>query len=372
MKPLKLVFDANPMAYSKKSGIGYYTQNLIISLAEQYPQEVELIGYYFNFLGRKNPHLPQYPNLSYRPIRWFPGTGVYYLRRLGINPPLKGFVSDKPDALFFPNFLTLPYSLSVPTVLTIHDVAYLERPEYIHPRDRKILREYVPLSIDQADMVMTVSQFTRDKVQTYYNVEKQHIGLTPVAPPDPIPATENPIDKSYILFVGNIEPRKNIHGLLNAYSLLSQELRERYRLVLAGNMNHPEIAQHIHDLQEQGYDIQITGYISDQEKANLYTHCSLFVLPSYYEGFGMPILEAMSYGAPTLVSDLEVFREITFGKSHFCKPSSAEDIADNITCIVTDKEYSQHLREQGYWVVDQYQWSQIAQDFFQSIQRIIH
>lgn len=372
MKPLTLVFDANPIAYSKKSGIGYYTQNLITALAQQYPQDIQIIGYYFNFLGRKNPDLPQYNNLSYRSIQWFPGTGVYYLRRMGINPPLKWFVSDKPDALFFPNFLTLPYSLSVPTLVTIHDLAYLERPEYVNSRDARLLKEYVPLSVDQADIIMTVSRFTRDKVQTYYNLDQKDMELTPVAPPEPIPATENPIDKPYVLFVGNIEPRKNIHGLLKAYTKLSQELRAKYRLVLAGNSTHQEINHHIQCLQEQGYDIQTTGYISDQEKANLYTHCSLFVLPSYYEGFGMPILEAMSYGAPTLVSDLEVFREITFGKSHFCKSSSAEDIADNIACIVTDKEYSQHLREQGYWVVDQYQWSQIAQDFFQSIQRIIH
>jgi alpha-1,3-rhamnosyl/mannosyltransferase len=109
-----------------------------------------------------------------------------------------------------------------------------------------------------------------------------------------------------------MEPRKNIVSLLDAYTLLSEEARHTYSLVLAGKIDwkYQETKAKLESLQASGYDIHYLGYVDDEQQAALYQGASLFVLPSHYEGFGMQILETLSYGVPCAVSDIPVFHEV--------------------------------------------------------------
>src|SRR6185369_9969683 len=155
----------------------------------------------------------------------------------------------------------------------------------------------------------------------HYGVPEDKILVThiPALPVAPLPEAERKaelqklgLSKPFILFVGTIDPRKNVIGLIDAYRALPKKLRDEYSLVIVGRIeiNTDAELSAIKSARQEGYDVVHAGYVSDQTKHALYHSASLFVSASKYEGFGMPLLEAMSYGIPCAFINIPAFTEI--------------------------------------------------------------
>jgi glycosyltransferase involved in cell wall biosynthesis len=155
------------------------------------------------------------------------------------------------------------------------------------------------------------------------------------------------IQGKYILFVGSIEPRKNIQNLVEAYTKLPMFIKDTYSLVLAGGKGwkDEQILASIKDAQNNGNKIIQTGYITEAEKDALYKDASLFVLPSHYEGFGMPIYEAMQYKIPIVASNIPVFNEIAGDSITYFDKDSVGDIANVMEKIISSKSLQKNRLE---------------------------
>jgi alpha-1,3-rhamnosyl/mannosyltransferase len=320
-KKLRILFDANPLI-TQRTGVGHYTARLVENLAAEGKDDIELIGYYYNFFGRKKtPLSPVSNNLRYRPILCIPGPLVNLLRRFGIEIPVELLTLTRADFVLYPNFLSHPSLFKTPSAPVIHDIAYLDFPQFGSDKAVRDLTRFVPKTLKRAKFVITVSEFSKKRITETYHLPENKV-ITTFIPPQP-PLLLQPerrielleaqnITKPYIFFIGTMEPRKNIVSLLDAYTLLSEEARHTYSLVLAGKIDwkYQETKAKLESLQASGYDIHYLGYVDDEQQAALYQGASLFVLPSHYEGFGMQILETLSYGVPCAVSDIPVFHEV--------------------------------------------------------------
>lgn len=378
MRPLRIIFDASPMLVNR-TGIAYYTEQLATSLAEQYPNEIELVGFYYNFLGRKSTkHFPRRKNLRYKGVNFLPGKIVYQLRRWGIEVPVEYLAKTSGDFILYPNFLSYPSFNRTPSAPVIHDLTYLDLPQYVAHKNRQDLERFVPKAIERSNFVITVSDFTKQRVRTIYNTPKENIVVTPIPPSEPRIFTEKKragllkkqgVNKPYILFLGTVEPRKNLIGLMEAYTLLPEEIRREHSLVIAGMVGwncEAELAK-IKDLQERGYDIKQIGYVDEPTRAALYAGARLFVSASSYEGFGMPVLEAMSYGTPVAASNIPVFREVAGDSAIYFDQAEATTIARTLSKLLSDPKQLEKLGNQGKRRAHAMHWDEIAKQVYDRI-----
>jgi glycosyltransferase involved in cell wall biosynthesis len=372
---LRVAFDANPLL-ATKTGVGYYTERLVAQLASQYHGRIELIGFYFDFLGRKDTaNLPHADNISYRPIRFTPDKVVHQLLRRGVRPSFEFFVPDQVDFILFNNFWGYASKRGTPSAPVVHDLAYLDLSEYVSKKNRKDLARMIPEQIKRSDFVITVSEFSKQRLVEAYDIAPKNVLVTPIPPPEPYKPkgtsklTALGITKPFILFVGTVEPRKNIVTLVDAYEQLPQKIREHYQLVIAGRVGwncEAEIAR-LEKAKQQGLQVLHLGYVDDDAKAELYQKTALFVSASRYEGFGMPVLEAMSYGAPCAVSDIPVFREVASEVAVFFDPQRAGDIAQTITKVLDDPERPAAMQRASAKQAATLQWPKVAQSVFDAI-----
>ena len=367
MPKRRVLYDAGPMLDGRKSGVGYYVGHLITSLQAAYGDRLELTGYYFNFLGRHGDKTAGFRQLHLHNIRLVPGKLLSLSRRMGFQPWLECFFSKSSDAVLFTNYVALPLLRRRKVVLVIYDLSFLDVPEYTQTRNLSYLRRFCPPSIRRADTIITISEFTKQRLQHYFPELHAQIVVTPVPPLDEpvhVAALSQRLldlgvkDKSYILCVGTLEPRKNLENLMTAYARLPAEVRNRYSLVLAGGKGWKDqpILDAIVKHRAGGLNIIQTGYVSDDEKAALYSHAAAFVQPSHYEGFGMPILEAMQHGLPVAVSDIPVFHEVAGNGALYFDKDDPADIADKLHTLLTDGTAAARLVGQAAKQLKTFSW----------------
>ncbi len=379
-KLIKILFDANPLAAGGKSGVGYYTYYLVQSLADAYPDKLQLTGHYYNFLAsKKNVDLPTGTNVVYKSSRLWPGKATNLLRRLGAELPFELLIKQRGDVLLFPNFLNLPSLFSEPIVTVIHDLGYLDHPEFVSSRNLRDLQTLVPKTINRSRLIIVNSRFTKERVQQTYGLSDNELLLTPIPPlkVNKLPANQAAslaqklgIERNFILFIGNLEPRKNLSSLIEAYVRLDERLRSEFSLVLAGGRGwkNEQLSARISELQAADYNIITPGYITDDEKAALYQRATAVILPSYYEGFGMPILEAYSYGVAMAVSDIEVLREVAQNGAVFFDPADVDDIKNKISSLLESRRLRTKLIKAQPAVVAKYSWTETAHQLYRAFE----
>jgi glycosyltransferase involved in cell wall biosynthesis len=375
---LRVLFDAGPIVNSQKSGVGYYTYQLIEALASNFPNELELVGHYFNFLGRKKPVLPTGPNIRYKSSRLLPGKVLSVLRRIGLQLPFDLLIKTRGDIVLFPNFASLPLLQSAKKAVVIHDLCFEDYPNYLQRPNREFLKKFVPRSVREADLVITISSSTEKAMQKHYGINKDKVLITPIPPAKPYKAkVAKPkgllLPKKFILFVSTLEPRKNYINLVWAYAKLPPSLKAEYGLVLAGGIgwDTEEPMAEINQLQEAGEKIIVTGYISESDRAYLYQNASLLVSPSHYEGFGMPLLEAMSYGVPVAASNIAVFHEVAGDAAVYFDKDSLEDIASKIETILSGNETRDKLLRNADNQLKKYNWTKVAATVKQEFSKLL-
>jgi glycosyltransferase involved in cell wall biosynthesis len=176
------------------------------------------------------------------------------------------------------------------------------------------------------------------------------------------------ITGNYLLFFGTLEPRKNLIGLMHAYEKLPPNLRNQYSLVIGGGKGWKdgEILESLDRLKQSGANIIQTGYVSDEERAALYMQATLYVMPSYYEGFGMQLLEGMTYRVPMVVSDIPVLREVAGEAAAYCGTDSSS-IASTLENILANPSRRKKLVLAGDKRLADFSWSDVAKDVYSHI-----
>lgn len=381
MDKLRVLFEAGPMVDKHKTGVGYFVDYLIQSLAKT--NSVNLTGYYFDFLGKNKTPTPNLKNTRFERISLIPGKTLSITRRLGWQPPLGFFTrTSHYDVTLFTNYVSLPTSPSSKVALIVYDLGFIDHPDFTEQKNLTYLESFSTKSIRSADLIITISEFTKKRIKELFPHITCPIIVTPIPPVSPPPyplEKESSILKKfslnrhkYILYLGTIEPRKNLKNLIIAYSLLPEKIRSTHPLVLAGGKGwkDEEIRQAISEYQSKGYNIITTGYITDEEKAVLYNNTACFTLPSHYEGFGMPILEAMQYSAPVAISDIPVFHEVAGQAAVYFNQDDPDSIAREISRLIDDTKLRQKLAKQQVKELTKYSWESNANlvvDAFQAL-----
>jgi alpha-1,3-rhamnosyl/mannosyltransferase len=379
---LKILFDANPIV-ARRTGVGYYTAGVIQALADQYP-DMELVGYYYNFLGRKpRPSEPTAPNIVYKPIYAFPGPAVNLLRRLHILLPVELLTFTKADFIFYPNFLGLASLFKTPSANVVHDLTYVDLPEYVARKNLSDLQHFIPDNIRRANFLVTVSAFGKRRMHEELGVADHAILVTPIppSPPKQLPKRELEhilrdelhIPGKYFLTLSTVEPRKNVLGMFDAFLGLPEALQKEYTLVVTGAIGwncEAEVAR-LAELKKSGKNVVHLGYVTDVQKAALYQDATFYTSASHYEGFGMTPLEAMSYGTPCALSDIPVFKEVAGNAVLYFDKDKPEAIAAAWQRLLRDAELRKRLGTAGQRQAASFKWSDVAESLYNRITKTL-
>lgn len=357
----------------KRSGIGTYTYELARRLERQ--KGLEFCGNLFNFLGR-NDNFNSLKGISMpiRESRIFP-YGVY--RRIWNLFPIsyqRLFPGGADLSVFF-NYI-VPPRISGRVISTIHDMTWLRFPETMDKKNYRRLKQGMRYSIERSDRILTISQFSKEEIVNLLGVPEERISVIPCAPSLAEETAEFGrcaekfgICGPYLLYVGTIEPRKNLLHLMGAYVRLKREQGIPHQLVLAGGRGWK--AEEICRQAEDTPGVVLTGYLSGEEKNALYQNAAAFIFPSLYEGFGIPPLEAMTFGCPVVCSNAASLPEVTGGAARLVDPLDEADIAQGIWDVLSDSAYAARLRRLGAVQAKNYTWQASAERFAEVCRQVL-
>ncbi len=308
--------------------------------------------------------------------RWIPER--FQVRQVSANPysrlgwDLGRLIrADKPDLIHVQ--YTSPLRTGVPTVVTVHDVSFLEHPEYFTVARRSQLWLTVRRSVKNAARILTVSEFSRDAILRAYDIPPEKVRVVPNAanPEFRVVGRERArkeaearlrCDAPFVLSVGDLQPRKNQIGLIAAFSkLLTDHPHLKHHLVLTGKETWftPKV---IEAARSCGFAsrIHFTGFVSDAELLELYNACDCFVFPSFYEGFGLPILEAMACGRAVACSNTSSMPEVADGAGLLFDPHQTGEITRAMKDILLDSELRGRLERLGLQRAAGFTWKKSA------------
>ena len=332
LKRLRIFVDAQPLL-REKSGVGYYLANLLNLIARiDNLNHFHLVAFSFSL---KTFQFHFGLNFTQTIIRIIPRKVYLMLLENHLLLPIELF-SGFHDVYFFDNFISFPvFHGGIITV--IHDLTFIKYPEFVEEKNLKHLQKLVPPSIKRSNILIAVSEtIKRELLETFSLADSRVIVIQPcvnfirpeIHPKDELVFLKKHKFQKFILFLGNMEPRKNLHRLIKAYKLLASEIQKEYPLVIAGGVGWRNDA--IMSEMPGRKNIIYVGYVTGIEKEILYQHATLFVFPSIYEGFGMPLIEAMDHNIPVVTSKISCLPEVAGDAGIYIDPYDEEDIADGI------------------------------------------
>ncbi|HSW91231.1 MAG TPA: glycosyltransferase family 1 protein [Candidatus Saccharimonadales bacterium] len=371
---MKLLVEASVLEQDRPSGVNYLASGLVAELEKMQSSDFRLGYFWLNFLRRKSPINSSVRAAATRgdlqqvwaiPQRIYAKLVYYH-----IAPPLP---IQKADWLFYPNFYLWPSIGKHKKAVLIHDLCYLRYPEYVEDKNRAFLSRVATTSIKKADLIVVDSEFIASELVELTNTPRKNIHIlgVPVDATDFDPSLDKGpghlaerynVIKQYILSFGTLEPRKNLECLVGAYCALAPEIREKYSLVLAGKWGWKieNLRALIEQKQAEGYDIITPGYIDHGDRATFYRNASFYAITTHYEGFGMPLLEALHCGIPTVAVDIPVLREVG-GDACLWAEKNTADVSAKLTELISNTDLAHTFTEIGPSQADTYSWKASAQ-----------
>lgn len=354
-RPLVILVDATPLC-RKIDGVGRYTRELIDQFADSFPNyTIILIGFLDDSL--EAPDLLDHPNIRFVKLPFIRKIYSFLYSRF-VRIPVNWLVPHS-DLFISTNFTRFPYITNRPSLIAVHDLAYIRYPETIERRNLKYLGKHVPLTIRESSAVIATSEFAKREMEELFPDHSEIFTVSNginLKAWHPAPSKRN----DYILAVGTLEPRKNLGTLLQAYNLLPLPIQKKHPLIIVGKKGWGETQT------EENEHISYTGYVDDRRLLNLYQQATLFVSPSLYEGFGLPLLEALSTSTPVACSDIPPFRDIARNHAVYFNPNSATDIKDILLDTLSKKVTAVQKSE-----IDKYSWRNSAGSLDAAIRAVL-
>lgn len=280
---------------------------------------------------------------------------------------------DKLDVFWGPTH-RLPKFLpsSMACVVTIHDLVWRHAGDTMRPLSRIMEKVLMPQAIKLADLVVADSLSTRNAVEDEFAKARERLrvvypGVTRL--PEPVDESRLQkfgIDRPYFLFVGTLEPRKNLERLLQAYASLSHDERDSALLVIAGGTGWGKVnPTAIIDQLGLNDNVRLTGYVTDEDLATLYARARFLAMPSIYEGFGFPVLEAMIYGVPVLTSTSSSLPEVAGKAGLLVDPLDVASIANGLHQLIGDDSLRNELARHSLDNAARFDWTTAATNLLQ-------
>jgi glycosyltransferase involved in cell wall biosynthesis len=344
-------------------GIGTYIRNLLRELAK-----IDRTSQYVLFTRPEDVSISASLGDNFRAVPV--GSGHYSVAEQ-ISIPLAAR-RERVDLLHAPHYV-LPALTTARTVVTIHDCIHLMFPEYLRNRLRYMFaRASLYTAAHKSDRIFTVSEQSKRDILKFFNVPPEKIVVTPNAIDDRFrawPSEEHVVNTreryqlshSYLLYVGNIKPHKNLERLIEAFHLVRQQGRSELELIIIGDeiskLQSLRRAVHKHDIHRY---VRFLGYVPDKTLAVLYRLASVFVFPSLYEGFGLPPLEAMASGTPVVTSNVSSLPEVVGDAAILVDPYDPQAIAEGILAVLRSTHLRNELTKRGLERVQHYSWARSA------------
>ena len=378
--PLPVLLDAGP-AVHQRAGLSRYTQQLAASLNRDCADDIVLTLFYNRHSNHQLPatlrSLPA-QSLTLGQYAWRLSVLASQISRFPYLP-MRGLLRGQ--CLYHATEHLLP-RLSLPTVMTVHDLIFERFPQHHKLTNRAFLRVGMPLFVRAASHIIAVSRHTAHDLTTFYQVPDEKISVVyegvdahfrpPAAHQSATIHAKYSPDRPYLLMLGTLEPRKN-HSL--ALSALAQLKQEGYphRLIIGGGKGW--LFEPISALVKTlglSQDVDFAGYIPDSDLPGLYAAADALLLPSEYEGFGLPLLEAMACGAPVVSSHASSLPELAGDAALLIDPGNAAELVAAIRQILDDPDLSATLRARGLLRASEFTWQATARHTAQLYVEVAH
>lgn len=363
-----------------------YTLNLLKNLLELDKKNKYVL--FFNSWNAPRINfrwLEKYPNVALKKFR-LPNKLLNFLFWYFNWPKIDKMIGGA-DIFFMPNIIFGSVSRRTKLVITIHDLSFERYPETFSFK-RRLWHGFInPKKIcRRADKIIAVSDSTKSDLVSPYGLNQEKIAVIHSGIPEIFKVISRNDGKlleikgrhnlpyKFILYLGTIEPRKNIVGIIRAYNRLreinSGELN-KYKLVIAGSRGWKD-EKIFSEIKKSpfGEDIIIHGFIGSEEKPYFYNLASLFVYPSFFEGFGFPPLEAMACGVPVIASNTSSLPEIAGSAGILIDPDKPDEIYQAMREILLNKELREKLREKGLEQAKKFNWKKTAEEFLGSMNKL--
>ena len=388
MRKKKIYFECSALVADHFSGVGHYVKGIAqawdnyIALPEhsllQSQQKSRFNTVLFASKNRMN-RLTKFriEHMTKKSIL-LPARIIHKLLDKGVLPPLDLWFGR--GTYFFTNFSRYPLFKSK-SATVIYDISYEIVPQYADANNARYLSKIVRQAVSKSDLIITISNYTKKELVDFYNLNPKNVivAYPAVDRSHFYKRSEWEIDKvkrkyslpdNYILFVGNIEPRKNISLLIDAYTKLPKEYSDKHPLLLVGANGwlSEKIFEKLDKAEKNGYKIiRPNSYVDDSDIPAVYSGAFMLVYPSHYEGFGMPPLEAMSCGVPVVVSDNTSLPEVVGEAGILVKSTDQKGILDAMVKIMSEDSLRKSLIQKGYEQTKKFSWDASAQKIYKAL-----
>jgi len=367
----RIGIDYTPAA-RQRAGIGRYTRELVTALLTlASPHQYTL----FAATGGLKPGAWNLkPETGVR-LRTVPLTDEWLARfwhRLRLPIPVE-VITGPLDVFYSPDFVLPPTRRTTRTLLTIHDLSFLYYADHFVPRLVHYLNQVVPRSVARADRVLADSEATRADLIAHLGmppekVEVLYCGVAPRFRPQPEPGEAERIraryglgERPYVLSVGTLQPRKNYTRLIHAFSRLTNQLTIRLpiQLLIAGGRGwlYQEVFA---EAEKYGDHVRVLGFVDEADLPALYRNAALFAFPSLYEGFGLPVLEAMACGVPVVSSNVSSLPEVAGDAALLVDPLDTGGLTEAMARVLEDTNLRQSMVARGFSQAARFTWERAA------------
>ncbi len=360
---MKIAIDARGVNLYKGTGIGTYTEALIKNLLK-IDNENQYILYWcgneYKDFKKDNSEiiLSSKKHQRFFEANYFP----YYNHK------------EKIDLYHVPqNGLGLEHSLGKNNICTIHDLIPYLMPETVGKGYLKSFLRKIPQVIEKSTKIITVSQYSKEDIIRFFPwYPEKDIYVIPLAAKEIFKPQEKSycsrklyelfnIDKPYILYLGGFSPRKNVRGVINSFKKIYKSLNNDHYLIIGGALRDEGESLYKEVMESPIKDkVKFLGYLDEEQLPYLYSNCSVFIYPSFYEGFGLPPLEAMSCGAPVIASNTTSIPEVIGDSGIMVNPNKADELSEAIVKVVNDPELRLSLSKKGLERSHLFSWSNTA------------
>lgn len=364
---MRIAIDLIPIT-GKEAGLQRYAQQLVKGLAE---------------FDKKNDYILLLNEKAY---------DFFYVKQSNFKnikvktPPKIHFFWEQvylPLHTLFKNFDILHFPVSAPpyfqfsslkTIVTMHDLTFIIYPETMTKISRLYWTFFMKRGVKTAKKIIADSKSTKDDLIKHYNIPEEKVKVIHAALTRNFSTSleasnfqsvkdEYGLPEKYLLYVGTLEPRKNVRRLVQAFHKAKSKKRFIHKLVITGKKGwlFSEIFETVEKLR-LGSEVIFTGFVPDEDLPGIYSGAEIFVFPSLYEGFGLPPLEAMSYGVPVLVSNSSSLPEVVGDAGILVNPEDIDDIANGILRLVEDQNLRNQLKEKGLQQAQKFSLERMAKE----------